>query len=172
MAQPITEDAFAELFRTFGRSAWRWEARTHYALDYEADDFRLFLAGTPVAPPDLSWWRPWLDKVESLTGQGKSIGRVRVLAEPPTDYQRWEMWATPWHVGAGENIAYMPRSRALSLGLPVDDDWWLFDDEYLLLMRFDESGRIDGKTLVTDAEIVAQHRAWRDVAIRNATSGA
>jgi hypothetical protein len=169
MGTPITEDAFAELFHTFRRSAWRWEARTHYALDYEEADFRQFLAGRPAAPPDVPWWRPWLDNMQSLTRQGKNIGRVRVLAEPPTDYQRWEMWATPWHTAAGETIAYMSRGRALSLGLPLDDDWWLFDDERLLLMRFDESGRIDGKTLITDADIIARHCAWRDVAVRSAT---
>jgi hypothetical protein len=170
MGTPITEDAFAELFRSFEHSAWRWEVRTHYALDYEETDFRLFLAGTPAPPPDVSWWRPWLNDMQSLTQQGKRIGRVRVLAEPPSDYQRWEIWATPWHTAAGENIAYMPHSRAVSLGLPLDCDWWLFDDEQLLMMRFDESGHIDGKTLITDREIIARHCAWRDVAVRNATS--
>jgi len=170
MGRAITEDAFAELFHRFRRSAWRWEARTHYALDYEEADFRQFLAGTPADPPDVPWWRPWLDDMQSLTQQGKTIGRVRVLAEPPTDYQRWEMWATPWHAAAGESIAYMTRTRARSLGLPLDDDWWLFDDELLLLMRFDDVGRIDGKTLVTDADIIARHCAWRDAAISNATS--
>ena len=64
----------------------------------------------------------------------------------------------------------MPHSRAVSLGLPLDSDWWLFDDERLLMMRFDESGCIDGKTLITDTDIIARHRAWRDVAVRYATS--
>jgi Family of unknown function (DUF6879) len=170
MGTLVTEDGFADLFRTFKQSAWRWEGRAHYAMDYEAADFERFLAGTPAAPPEVSWWRPWLDNMQSLTRQGKSIGRVRVLAEPPSDYQRWEIWATPWHAAAGEAIAYMSRSRAQGLGLPLDDDWWLFDDERLLLMRFDVSGRIAGKVLVTDQDIVVRHCAWRDVAVRNATS--
>jgi hypothetical protein len=38
------------------------------------------------------------------------------------------------------------------------------------MMRFDESGRIDGKTLITDADVIARHCAWRDVAVRYATS--
>jgi hypothetical protein len=108
--------------------------------------------------------------MQSLTQEGKRIGRVRVLAEPPSDYQRWEIWATPWHAAVGENIAYMPHSQAVSLGLPLDSDWWLFDDERLLMMRFDECGRIDGKTLITDAGVIARHCAWRDVAVRYATS--
>lgn len=170
MGTLVTEDAFADLFHTFKQSAWRWEARTHYALDYEVADFQRFLAGTPAAPPEVSWWRPWLDDMQSLTRQGKRIGRVRVLAEPPSDYQRWEIWATPWHAAAGEAIAYMSRSRAQGLGLPLDDDWWLFDDERLLLMRFDASGRIAGKVLVTDPDIIVRHCAWRDVAVRNAIS--
>jgi hypothetical protein len=168
MAVQISEDEFAEMFRTFSRTAWRWEARTHYALDYEEADFHRFLAGTPAPPPEVSWWAPWLNHMQSLTQEGKQIGRVRVLAEPPSDYQRWELWAASWHAEAGEQIAYMPRSRARRLGLPLDTDWWLFDDTRLILMGFDAAGRIDGKTLITDADVIAQHCAWRNLAIRHA----
>ena len=35
-------------------------------------------------------------------------------------------------------------------------------------MRFDETGRIAGKDLVTDPGIVAEHREWRDLAVRHA----
>ena len=93
----ISEDEFGEMLRTFRRSAFRLEARDHYALGYEAADFERFLAGNPVPPPQVDWWRPWLDQIAELTQQGKRIGRVRVLAEPPSDYQRWELWAAPWH---------------------------------------------------------------------------
>jgi hypothetical protein len=35
-------------------------------------------------------------------------------------------------------------------------------------MRFDKAGRIAGKDLVTDPDIVADHREWRDLAVRHA----
>ncbi len=46
--------------------------------------------------------------------------RVRVLAEPPTTYQRWLLWGDRWHAEAGEQISYLPGSHAMAIGLPLD----------------------------------------------------
>jgi hypothetical protein len=167
--RPIGEDEFGELLRTPRRSAFRLETRDRYALGYERADFERFLAGSPRPPAEVDWWRPWLDQITRLTREGKRIGRVRVLAEPPTDYQRWEMWAAPWHARAGEDIRYMPRSTAERLGLPLDHDWWLLDDERLIVIRHTDAGSIAGKWLITDPGSIAPYLTWRDLAVRNAT---
>jgi hypothetical protein len=169
MFERITEDEFSELLRSFKRSAFRFEARDHYALGYEEADFERFLAGRPVPPSELDWWQPWLERIGRFTREGKAIGRVRVLAEPPSEYQQWEMWAAPWHSAAGERISYMPRSRAEQIGLPMSHDWWLLDDERVVLMWFTDDGEIDHKTLTDEPHIVDLHRKWRDLAVRNAT---
>lgn len=168
MAAPITEDEFNHLLATFERSAFRLETRAAYALGYERADFDRFLAGTPTPPPELSWWRPWLERITRFTAEGKQVGRVRVLDEPPTDYQRWELWAAPWHAEAGERIGYLPRSRALEIGLPLEYDWWLLDDERLIITRHNDAGEIAGKSLTNDPGIIAQHREWQYLAVRNA----
>jgi hypothetical protein len=165
----ITEAEFDDLLRSFKRSAFRLETRDTYALGYEAADFERFLAGSPAPPPIQFRWRPWLDQIAKFTREGKTIGRVRVLADPPSDYQRWEMWAAPWHSQAGERIGYMSRSRAVEIGLPLVHDWWLLDDEQLIIMRFTEAGEIAGKHLITDPVTIAPYRTWRDLAVRNAT---
>jgi hypothetical protein len=165
---PITDEELGGLFGSFRRTAFRLETRDDYALDYEAQDFEWFLAGDPVPPPEVGWWRPWLDQITELTRQGKQVARVRVVAEPPSPYQRWEIWAAPWHARAGERIGYMPRSKALRVGLPLRTDWWLLDDERLILMQFDAAGRKAGNLLVTDPEVVGQHCEWRDLAVRHA----
>ena len=100
------------------------------------------LAGHPTPPPDLDWWRPWLEQIKRLTGQGKQISRVRVLAEPPTDYQRWEMWAAPWHTRAGEDIRYMTAQPGREDRLDLLNDWWLLDDERVIVMHFTGDGEI------------------------------
>src|ERR1035441_7672542 len=97
MERPITEEEFDRLLATPARSAFRLETRAEYSLGYEQIDFDQWLDGHPTPPPDLDWWRPWLEQIKRLTGEGRQISRVRVLAEPLTDYQRWEMWAAPWH---------------------------------------------------------------------------
>jgi hypothetical protein len=165
----ITEADFDELLRSFRSSAFRLETRDHYALDYEQADFDAVLAGSPADPADVTWWRPWLEQISDLTAQGRTIGRVRVIADPPSDYQRWEIWAGPWHAAAGERVGYLPRRLAEHIGLPVTGDWWLLDDERLIVMYFTEAGEIAGKDLITDPGIVARHREWRDLAVRNAT---
>ena len=165
----IDEAEFDLMLRSFRRSAFRLETRDAYALDYERADFDKFLAGSPTPPPELDWWRPWLERIERFTREGKTVSRVRVLAEPPSDYQRWEMWAGPWHSLAGERISYMPASRALEIGLPLDGDWWLLDDERVIIMGFTDAGEIDRKTLLTHPITVAPFITWRDLAVRNAT---
>ena len=119
MARLITETESSRLLSAFSSSAWRLETRGSYHLDYETADFEQFLAGQPVPPPEVSWWRPWLDKISAMARQGKRVGRVRILAEPPTDYQRWELWAARWHADAGEQIGYLSHSQAIALGLPT-----------------------------------------------------
>src|ERR1035441_6565819 len=74
-----------DLLRSFRRSAFRFETRSTYALSYEQADFDRFLAGSPVPPPELDWWRPWLEEISRLTAEGKTVSRVRVLDEPPSD---------------------------------------------------------------------------------------
>lgn len=167
---PITQAQFAEMFRIFRESAFHLETREFYAMTYERDAFQRFLDGQPLPPSGLPWWQAWLEEMKELTRQGKRIGRVRVLSEPPSDYQRWELWGTAWHIEAGEEIRYMSRRRAEQIGLALDYDWWLFDDERLIITRFTAAGEIAEKSLITDPGVIARHREWRDLAVRNATT--
>ena len=166
MVTEITEEEFGDLLRTIRRSAFRLETLDAYAVDYERDGFGLFLEGRPEPPP----WQDWLDQVSEQTRQGKTVSRVRILASPPSDYQRWMMWTQPWYDQAREDVRYILRSRAAELRLPLEVDWWLLDDERLVLMYFTGAGEIAGKILITDAGIVARYREWRDLAVRNATA--
>jgi hypothetical protein len=165
----ITEDEFLDAVRGFTRSAFRFEARDFYALTYERADLERFLMGSPVPPPELDWYRPWLDRVAQWNREGKAISRVRVLAEPPTGYQRWMIWAAPWHASAGEDIRYLRRAAARQIGLPATD-WWLLDDEKVIVMHFTTDGEIDSKELIADPEPVAGYCMWRDLAIRNSVA--
>jgi hypothetical protein len=83
MGKPISQDEFNDLLRTFERSAFRLETRERYALGYERDDFQRFLDGRPTPPPLVGWWQPWLEQIARFGREGKTIARVRVLAEPP-----------------------------------------------------------------------------------------
>jgi len=170
MGKPISADEFGDLLRTFERTAFRLEVQPAYAVSAERADLDLYLAGTPRRPDEADWFRPWLEQVRRLTAQGKRISRVRVQADPPTGYQKWERWVGRWNIAAGEDIRYMPSSTAGRIGLPLTADWWLLDDSRLILMQFTGTGEITGRELVTAPAAVAPYRTWRDLAVRHATA--
>ncbi len=174
MGERLTADDFNHLFRYFTDTAFRLEVQPVYTVTDEAESFREFLAGEPRPVTEFPFYAAWLDKIRAATSAGKRVERVRVLEEPPTDYQRWEMWSGQYNIAAGESIRYIPRSRALAVGLPVTDDWWLFDSQRLAVMRFSETNEPLGGEIITDPELVAQHCGWWELAVQHsvpATSG-
>jgi hypothetical protein len=64
----------------------------------------------------------------------------------------------------------MSRQCAHEVGLlpqAGEDDWWLLDDDRLVVMRFSDDGRLVENELVTDPEQVAQACAWRELAVHH-----
>jgi uncharacterized protein DUF6879 len=173
MATLLTPKGFADQFGEF-RTAWRLEARSDYRLGYERAEFEHFQAGRPRPPEQVSWWRDYLVRVDGWISDGREIGRVRLDDDEPTPYQSWLAWCEPFHRKAGEDIRHMPRARATALGIP-GYDFWLFDSERLVLMLFDRAGNLTRRILIRHADapdLVDQHLAWRDLAVRNATAAA
>jgi hypothetical protein len=164
----MTQEEFYHRLYGIAHSAFRWEAQPAYALGYERENFARFLAGSPVPPPEIEWWRPWLTRIAQMTAEGKLFSRVRVLDEPTNDYQRWMIWTGQWNVEAGEHIGYMTRSKTRQLSLSGTYDWWLLDDERLIIMRYSASGEIADKEMITEPGAIARHRDWRDLAVLNA----
>ena len=71
-------------------------------------------------------WGDHLDVVRAATARGVRIRRVRVVSEPLSDYLRWEHACTGANIEAGEDIRWLPRTRAADLLLP-GADCWVFD---------------------------------------------
>ncbi|GGS37055.1 DUF6879 family protein [Actinokineospora fastidiosa] len=161
----VTGDGFAELFRTFTRSAFRWEARPAYCEDYEAEPLRKWRAGEP---DDLAWMAGWLDGIRAAAAEGRRFERVRLYTVPPTEYLRWQQHVTPANVEAGEDIRVITEGQARALGLP-EHDFWLFDGRLVARMHFGDDGRWRGAELINETDTVARHRAWRDLAWEHAT---
>ncbi|XVV05823.1 DUF6879 family protein [Actinosynnema sp. CA-248983] len=154
---------FAELFRQFERSAWRWEAQGTYREPGEAEAWQRWRAGQP---DDLAWLKPWLREIAAATAAGRRFARVRVQTDPPTEYLRWQAVITPNNIEAGEEIRVLGEHRARDLGLPKHD-FWIFDDVRLAVLRFGAAG-LEGAEIITEPGVVARHRAWRDLAWSNA----
>lgn len=165
----IGNDEWARRLQSFQRSAFRLELQPWYVEPEEAETVARFVAGNPQDPTEVPMLRDWFNQIRELTSRGRRVERVRVQDEPPTDYQRWERFISPWNIAAGETMRYLPRDRAHEIGLlPAagEADWWLFDDTILMLMFFDEDGRRIRNEITDDLSLIEQARAWRDLAVR------
>lgn len=143
-AGPETE--FWQQLRDYKTSAWRFEQQRQYDIGYERLQLQAFLSGAPESPLENDDLGTWMRQVAAQTAAGKTIGRVRIVDAPITDYQRWMAWMDQWNREAGEQIDYLLRS-ALSQIPPApfgDADWWLFDEgtpeARIMIMHFDDAG--------------------------------
>lgn len=158
-------ERLAELFQTFTTQAWRWECQGTYRQPAEAEAWRRWRAGES---DDLAWLRPWLRQVQEATRGGRGFARVRVFGEPPTEYQRWQIDLSPENIAAGEDMRVLTASQAGALALP-DQDFWLFDDECVALMYFEDE-QFAGIEIITEPGEVDRYRRWKALAWHDAVS--
>lgn len=170
MGTALAAAEFARLLSTFESTAFRLELQPAYSEPSEHATVARFLAGEPEPPTEVAGLQAWFEQIRRLAAEGRRVERVRVHEDPPTDYQRWERWIGAWNVEAGETIRYMTRARAYEVGLlPAagTEDWWLLDENKLVVMRFDDQGNRIHNELVTDPARVLQACEWRDLAVHH-----
>ncbi|GAA4677425.1 hypothetical protein GCM10023324_33930 [Streptomyces youssoufiensis] len=145
---------FEKLFRACRRSAVHLEMRDAYM---PSDP--MFIAWQKdrsidhAADPE---WQPWLDFVSEVVGRGVEVRRARIVSEPVSEYIRFEHAVTDMNVRAGEQVRWLARRRATDLALP-GNDFWLFDEETLLVNHFDGDGEWQsegGTEVVTDPAVI------------------
>lgn len=163
MPELVTGQAWADLLTRYHRSAWRYECQGEYHEPYEVEPLRRFLAGEPY---DLSYMKPWLQGIRDATAAGKTIGRVRVLTNPLTDYLRFEMAVAEINAAAGEDIRVIDADQAAALGLG-DRDFWIFDNDTVAIMHFGPAG-FEGATVERNLDAVEHYRRIRDRALQYA----
>lgn len=168
--RPITEAEFLAAITGIDRSAFRLELQDAYAEPGEQGILTAYLATGGVDPTKAPGFPDWYALVHRLVTSGRRVERVRVHRDPPTDYQRFERHIGRWNAEAGEDIRYLARCRAADLGLPVGDlrEWWLLDDERLIVLDFTADGRRIGTYLTDDPADVAHARTLRRIAWRHA----
>jgi hypothetical protein len=100
----------------------------------------------------------WTDLIRSVTQDGRTVRRARIVSEPVTDYIRYEWAGTAHIIAAGEDVRWLPRRLASTVALP-GNDFWLFDDETVLFTVFDGAGVVAERQLTTDLAAVRLCRA-------------
>lgn len=94
------------------------------------------------------------------------VQRVWVVADPPTKAQYHELARIGQFLAAREDVRLLPETLALDLSLP-DHDFWIIDQDTVVLLRYTAEHRLDSGLLVSD-DRVASYRAMRDLALDHA----
>lgn len=158
----LDSDAFRERLTGFERSAWRWECQPVYGIPSEQPSVAAYAAGEP-RPAGLN--AGWHERVREIVRSGRTIGRVRVIRHPLTEYQRRQLdWVYPDSAKAGEDIRILDLTED-DLGLP-NQDFWLLDEQTVIHLNFADDGKLLARKLIEQAD-VAQYLHWRETAIKH-----
>jgi hypothetical protein len=167
MIDTLNPDQWRALFAGARHSAVHLEMRDAYAVEDETDDIarfnatgRLDLAAEAEAPERL-WW---LDLMRQTKKRGVRLRRARIISEPVSDYIRYEYAGAPLNIMAGEEVRWLPRTKATRIALP-GADFWLFDHQIILFNHFTGNGGWLGNELVTSEPDLAAlcAKAFEDV---------
>ena len=91
--------------------------------------------------------------VAPAVARGVAWERFRLVSEELTDYERWELHAYRENAAVGDRTWLVGRAQAqISHGVGTSD-YWLIDDQHLVVQQYDSSGRWQGNRLGSEAEL-------------------
>jgi hypothetical protein len=145
-------------------SAWRLEAQPTYAIPREQANIARWRAGE-VPPAEHN--AAWRAQVRGWTAAGKTIGRVRILSSPPTEYQRYQLdWSIPGNTAAGETVCVLDAATVAELGVPRQD-FWVFEhdggDIAVVCLNFDDDGVLIDRTMAASGKAQQLRQLLTDV---------
>lgn len=168
----LTAQEFDALFDDFTSTVFRLEALPRYAIGgAEAERIAAFEHGLP-RPLRSVRTDPWLARIATSTiTAGKSWSRLRVVDDPMTDYQRYQLESQREAQAVGEEVLLVRRA---DVGFDPGPDFWLFDERdplraHAVLMHYDADGRIERRELI-DGDMCESRQLWRvkKLALRHA----
>ena len=154
---PLSYDTFKSMARASKR-AFHLEQRDTYNVTAEDEPFGKWQRGDL---DDYAWHQDWLRFLREATVAGVRIQRVRLVSLPYSDYTRWGLEVSQLNLEAGEDMRYLPRHLTRDIDFPPED-YWLLDDDQLVLSVFSEDGRTGGFAENESPELLRHCLAVRD----------
>jgi hypothetical protein len=154
-----------DLLRSCSRSVFRLETLEDYSEGLEDEDYRSWSHGNAPPPIDGHWWYDGI--VRAATSGRRRWDRVHMLRQPLDlgDYLRYSFeydYTRSEEAGQCCHVLEVPEGRSLPL---PSEDFWLFDDEFGVVLDLDAQGRWKRADLVTYPPAVNELRRRRDIAL-------
>jgi hypothetical protein len=143
-----------ELLQTCRRSAFRLETRQRYSVPDEAEWLAAYLQDGSL--PDLTD-NPWIKLVTRKARAGAHMCRVHLVQPPPSSYLRFEFALQVTSLAAGEDVRVVDLLEHPELA-GLTTDFWLFDEQTVIVMDYDADGRVVGRSLAHDPTPYVLHR--------------
>ena len=141
----------------FSRTLFRLETKDFLDVPSDGEDFQRYLSGQPG--PDMARKGPWLDVIRNEAADGKHTFRVHVVRSPLTSYLRFDFeWGYVFNEQAGERIGILDLAERECPSDLIFQDFWLIDEEHLVLMHYDDCGRYVGAEPISDPEQLVRYK--------------
>lgn len=146
----LSSAEFDDLFDV-GHAITRLEALPTYAVGgSEQERIDAYRAGRPRPLRNVTT-DPWLARVAHRTITGSARWRrLRVVDDPLTDYQRYQLASYRESQAVGEQIRIAHRREVGDVG----PDFWLFDGRHIVVMHYRADGSLDHREYRTDATTI------------------
>jgi hypothetical protein len=166
----VTPEDFDDLFTRFLHTAYRLETLPFYDvgdIGQEAERFRAFREGAPI-PERSVRTDPWMARIAlSTLTEGKQWQRVRVVDDPLTEFERYELLSLAEAQAVGDRNFVVSREVAG----PTLPEAWIFDsgtpDAHAVVMEYDDAGawlgarHVGADMNVYGKELYVIEAAWR-----------
>ncbi|MDD5331778.1 MAG: hypothetical protein PHE43_03070 [Candidatus Nanoarchaeia archaeon] len=128
-------------FKNFKKYAFRLELLQEYNIPNERKHFIKFLKTKIYTPSTNS---EWIKLIKSANKRKAKISRVHVIELPLSDYLKFEIRYYKINKNAGEQVFLLNKDKFKKIKPNIKSDFWLFDDEIVLKMKYDKQGRFLG----------------------------
>jgi hypothetical protein len=153
-----------EFFALADRTVWRLETLPQYNPRTDDAFAEWRRTGQLLPLEERPGKRAWMAAVRAVVAAGKHVGRVRVRAPSDHPYAAYELAVYPENQAAGEDVRIADRSEHPELA-QLDRDFWLMDEDLVLLMDYDPDGQFRAMTPTRDPAVLARCLRQRDLAV-------
>lgn len=158
--------SLGDMFEKFQKSAKRLELLQEYNIEgQEKETFDNYIKGQVVTPYEEL--KEWNSLVKTWTSNGKTVERVRVIASPLSVYLKFEieLGYLPSFL-FGQDVYFIDKIKYENLNHNKNNkDFWIFDDEYVFIMEYDENGKFQNSYQVEGDDYIKLYNSLKSNAI-------